>query len=491
MKKSIFIYALAMGLTTVSCDDYLDINQDPNSPTEDVISAGMVLPAAEMHLAQSYGDEMRIWGGYFSQQYAHQFGVSNYIAISQYTMTATRSSNVYGQLSSRCQNNLKIVRELSAASEDWGTYLAATTLRAFTYQVLVDAYGEIPYTEALDPSNVTPHYDEGLTVYNGLIAELDEALGRVASTDPVATNFLYAGENAENWIKFANAVKLKILMRMSNVQDVKDQVAALIAENNFPTEDVQWSSCWSNSAGAYSPLYGEDFAPGMQQNLILNLALEATMAAYEDARLGVYFSTNGNGEYAGGVSGTNFSTSANYKSDYWCRPNVAYNTPVSLISVAEVEFFLAEYEARYGSDAQAKAHYENAINASFAAAGVEGAAAAIAAYPWNKNDYKRIIGIQKWIALSGINNYEAWCEVRRLGYPAFGTVTGKQIYDEANDAYNPSIYVPGTLYTPIDYETQVGAGKMIQRIPYAESSANRNNNAPAQKGNSTPIFWAK
>ena len=198
MKKSIFIYVLAMGLTTVSCDDYLDINQDPNSPTEDVISAGMVLPAAEMHLAQSYGDEMRIWGGYFSQQYAHQFGVSNYIAISQYTMTATRSSNVYGQLSSRCQNNLKIVRELSAASEDWGTYLAATTLRAFTYQVLVDAYGEIPYTEALDPSNVTPHYDEGLTVYTGLIAELDEALGRVASTDPVATNFLYAGENAEN-----------------------------------------------------------------------------------------------------------------------------------------------------------------------------------------------------------------------------------------------------------------------------------------------------
>ena len=86
-------------------------------------------------------------------------------------------------------------------------------------------------------------------------------------------------QNAENWIKFANAVKLKILMRMSNVQDVKEQVAALIAENNFPTEDVQWSSCWSNSAGAYSPLYGEDFAPGVQQNLILNLSLEATMAA--------------------------------------------------------------------------------------------------------------------------------------------------------------------------------------------------------------------
>ena len=480
-----------MGLVSVSCDDYLDINQDPNSPTEDVISADMVLPAAEMHLAQSYGDELRIWGGYFCQQYAHQYGVGNYLAISQFTMTSARCSNVYEQLTARCQQNLKTVRNLAEASEDWGTYLAATVLRAFTYQVLVDAYGELPYTEALDPSNVTPHYDEGLTIYNGLIGELDEALEKVTATDPVATNFLFAGENAGKWIELANAVKLKILMRMSNVQDVKEQLAALVAENNFPTENVEWSSCWSNSAGAYSPLYGEDFAPGMQQNLILNLALNATMAEYGDARLAAYFNANSNDEYTGGVSGTNFSTSSTYQSSYWCTPIVEYNTPVSLVSVSETEFFLAEYEARYGTDAAAQSHYEEAIWASFAKAGVDGAEDAIAAYPWNKSDYKRLIGIQKWIALSGYNNFEAWCEVRRLGYPAFGTVTGHEIYNEANDAYNPSIYVAGTLYTPIDYDTRVGAGKMIQRIPYAESSANRNNNAPIQKGNNTPIFWAK
>lgn len=80
--------------------------------------------------------------------------------------------------------------------------------------------------------------------------------------------------------------------------------------------------------------------------------------------------------------------------------------------------------------------------------------------------------------------------MRRLGYPAFGTVTGDQIYDELNDAYNPSLLVPGTLYTPIKYNSSLGANKVLQRWPYPESSANRNQNTPDYKGDATPVFWA-
>lgn len=491
MKKTFLICAVAMGLTSISCDDYLDINQDPNSPTEENITTDMVLPGAEINLATTYGSRIRIFGGYFAQQYAHNYGVGNYVTMSQFTMTATLSSSAYTQLYSRCLQNLKNTLNLAAANEEWGTYLAATTLRAFTLQLLVDCYGEIPYSEALDPANATPKYDEGIDVYKGILAELDNALEKVAPTDVVATNFLLPGENASAWISLAKAVKLKILMRMSNVQDVQAELAALVEEGNFPTADVEWTGCWSNSAGAYSPFYDEEFAPGVQQNVTMNLALYATMAEYGDARMGAFFNPNGSGEYTGGVSGTNFSTSSTYQASYWCRPIVNYDTPVSLISVAEIEFFLAEYEARYGSDTSAKSHYEAAIEASFASAGVAGADAAIAAYSWNKADYKRLIGIQKWVALSGINNIEAWCEMRRLDYPAFGTVTGAQIYSEANDTYNPSLLVPGTLYTPVDYDTQVGAGKLIQRFPYAESSANRNSNTPVNKGNNVPVFWAE
>ena len=215
------------------------------------------------------------------------------------------------------------------------------------------------------------------------------------------------------------------------------------------------------------------------------------MAAYDDARLGVYFNANESNNYTGGVSGTNFSTTASYKAGYWCRPNVAYDDAVSLISVSEIEFFLAEYEARYGAADKAATHYTNAVEASFAAAGVSGADKALAAYPWDNANFAKSLGIQKWIALSGSNNFEAWCEVRRLKFPAFGTVAGSDIYNVLTDAYDASLYVPGTLYTPIQFDTEVGAGKMIQRFPYAESSANRNKNTPAHKGNGTPIFWAE
>ncbi len=492
MKKLLMICTVALGLTATSCDSYLDINQDPNSPTENNMTASMILPAAEMHLSASYGYILRLTGGYYAQHYAHQFGVSNWVDASRFMMSATRSSSTYTQLAGRCLNNLEIIRKMATTNEDWGTYLAATTLRAFTYQVLVDCYGEVPYTEALNPGITSPVYDDGSTVYNGILAELDEALANVSGSETVATSFLYPSSTANKWIQFANALKLRILMRMSNVSNVQSQLASLIAEGNFPTSDVCFANCWANESGKANPFFWEELSPtsGTQKNVILNIALWKTMEAADDARLGAFFSKNSSGAHTGGVSGTNFSLSSSYQAAYWSRPTGDYNTPVYLISVAEINFFLAEYEARYGSAAKAEEYYKAAIEASFATAGVSGAESVLAAYPWDANNYQKVIGIQKWVALSGINSYEAWCELRRLGYPAFGTVTGNDLTDEG-DRFDTNLYVPGTLYTPIDYNASLGANKVLQRFPYAESSANRNENTPAYPGDASPVFWAK
>ena len=80
--------------------------------------------------------------------------------------------------------------------------------------------------------------------------------------------------------------------------------------------------------------------------------------------------------------------------------------------------------------------------------------------------------------------------MRRLRYPAFGTVTGDDLTDEG-DRFDTGLYVPGTLYTPIYNNASLGANKVLQRFPYAESSANRNENTPAYPGDATPVFWAK
>ncbi len=493
--KKLIIPFLAIVLGTTSCESYLDINQDPNAPSEDNVTADLVFPAAEMNLASSYGNFFRILGGYYSQQYAHSFGTSNYLDYSQFTISATRSSGTYTQLTSRVLKNLEIIREKATESEDWGTYLAATTLRVFTYQALVDAYGETPYTEALDLANTAPHYDEGATVYAGILAELNDALSKATPSSTVSANFLFGTPTATEWIQFANSLKLKILMRVSKVQDVKAELDQLVAENNFATEDVSWDDVWTNESGKASPFFQEEFATyfgSTQINVIANIALMQTMLASDDGRVGAFFAKNASGEYKGGVSGTNFSTSNTYQSTYFSRPIASYNMPVYLITVAETEFFLAEYYARYGSSSDAQAHYQAAIEASFNTAGATGAEDVYTnQYPWDQANYEKVIGIQKWIALSGVNNFEAWCELRRLKYPEFGSVTGAQIYNVGNDDFKPELYVVGTLYTPIQVNSDLGAGKILQRLRYAESSTSRNPNVPATKPDSAPVFWAQ
>lgn len=495
MKKYIITGFAAAAMLLTGCDKYLDINNDPQSPSNDNMTPELVFPAAEMAFANSYGDYLRITGGYFAQYYGQNFGTSNYQDYSKFVQSSARSSSTYANLCNRTLQNLSFVRAEAKEKEEWGTYLAATVLHCATYQIFVDCYGSVPYSEALDVNNLTPHYDEGKDVYAGILKELDEALSKVAGLEPVCTNFLLPGQNASEWVKVANALKLRLLMRESGAVDVKADLAALVAENNFPTQDVCWQGCWQNMKGQANPFYQEEFADyfgSTQKNVVLNLALLKVMDAADDPRLEAWFSPNANdGAYKGMISGTNMQATKQYKDGYWCRPVMTYDAPVYFISVFETEFFLAEYEATYGNAGAAEAHYNAAVQASVASAGASDASDILAAYPWNAADWKKNLGIQKWVALAGTNPFEGWCELRRIGYPAMGSVMGSQLYDVVNDVYNPAPLPAGELYTPIDYDTSLGAGKVIQRWPYPESSMNRNKNTPAFEGEAVPVFWAK
>lgn len=499
MKKLAIISTFVLGLATASCDSYLDINQNPNSPQESNMTPSILMPAAEMNFAATYGDLLRIPGGYFSQHYAQTPGTSNYVDYSAFQMTSIRSSTAYIQLNSRALKNLETVRELAEKSEEWGTYLAATTLRAFIYQALVDCYGEVPYSEALDISHPSPKYDEGAEIYAGILNELDAALEKVSSTDVVATNFLFPGKNAASWIQFANALKLRILTRESGVVDVNSQIGALIAQNNFPTADVAYQGCWKNESGQMNPYYAEEISTAWgstQINVCANIALVNTMMQddYTDPRLAAFFAPNNEGKYQGGISGTNLTSSFSVAA--FNRPTENWDSPVYLITVAETEFFIAEYYAKQNQTAQAQAHYEAAIKASFASANVDGAEENIAKYPFNSRNYQECIGLAKWLALSGVNNYESWCEMRRLDYPAFGTVTGDQIF--TGTTINAGLYEPGTLYTPVQVFNQVGNNKLLERWPYADESTASNSSVPRDAegnvifpGYTTPVFWGK
>ena len=494
MRKILSLIFIAAVCSLSSCKDYLDINQNPNSPSLENMTSAMVFPAAEMNLAASYGDYLRIVGGYFSQQYSQLTGTSNYLDYSNFMMSATRSSGTYTQLYTRVIGNLEFVRSDASSKEEWGTYLAATVLKAFSYQVLVDCYEQTPYSEASSITNPSPKYDEGEDVYKGVLAELDEALSKVSGTEAVCTNFLFPSEKSSTWVKFANALKLKMMMRMGASGSELD---ALVSAGDFPEEDVAWTGCWADESAKANPYYSEEFGSyfSPQKNVCLNLALQGTMAEYDDPRLPKFFDANKSGAFTGAVSGTNFSQSASeHGMDTWCRPAIRFNSPVYLLTVAEVEFFLSEYYAKKSSMSDAKAHYEAAVAASFASAGAAGPEAVYgpgAKYAWSNADYKKNIGIQKWIALSGVNNFEAWCELRRLGYPEYGTQKGSTFYNMQTGTYDPSSYIPGTIYEPITVNTGLNKRQVLQRFPFAESSTGRNSNTPDYKGDNAPMFWAK
>ncbi|MDE6077869.1 MAG: SusD/RagB family nutrient-binding outer membrane lipoprotein, partial [Muribaculaceae bacterium] len=176
MKKILLTGVVALSLSLGACDSYLDINTNPNSPAVGNLTPDLIFPGAEMAFANSYSDYFRITGGYFAQHYSQYFGTSNYMDYSQFMQSAVRSSSTYSNLTTRTLQNLSTVIALAKESEANGTVLAATVIRAVTYQAMVDCYGEIPYSEALDISNISPKYDDGKDIYAGIIAELDEAV---------------------------------------------------------------------------------------------------------------------------------------------------------------------------------------------------------------------------------------------------------------------------------------------------------------------------
>lgn len=502
MKKIINILAaVALIASLSSCKNYLDINTDPNSPAVNNITSDMIFPGMEMAVATVYGDLLRIPCGYFAQYYAQTFGTSNYLDYSQFAASTSRSNRAYAQMYQKGINNAVTVMSKSAAEGKWGTYLAATTMKAFAFVTLVDIFGEVPYTEAVAGVNA-PKYDDGLTVYKGVLAELDAALAKASPADLVCTNFLFPGEPAEPWIQFANALKLRILTRMTGVNgvNVDEELGKLIGDGNFPDSDVAFKNCWAVGAGLESPFYSEEFSTNFgstQENVIANIAVVGSMQydGFVDGRLSRYFAPNGSGKFQGGVSGTNFDGNASadlQNANAWNRPVASYDMPVCLLSQADVLFYIAEYYARTGN-AMAEDMYEEAISVSFENAGAQGADDYIAEHPFSSADYKECIGISKWLANAGVDPVEGYTELRRLGFPAFGAVQGSDIYNMTTGTYTPAVYEPFHLYTPLKVFEHIGANQIAARFPYPEISTSANANAPEFNNSDfkKPIFWAE
>ncbi|WP_010422448.1 SusD/RagB family nutrient-binding outer membrane lipoprotein [Anaerophaga thermohalophila] len=481
--KKILIYFIMIPvlLLSSSCEEWMDVNTDPNTPED--VPVELILPAAEASIATRVGGNMFNFAGFFTQYWTQAPEANQYNKIDNYDINAPFLNSDYTELYAGALNDLEAVRTKALEDNQTGYVLIATVLQAYTFQVWVDLIGDIPYSEALmGVENKSPKYDDGQSVYEDLIASIDEALNNLEADAYVSpTDYLFGGD-LDKWVAFANSLKLKIYMRASYAVDYSAEIQSLIQEDNFITSDVAFAA-WNDEPNRYNPWYGTNAIGLGTVNNVAALPIINFLKNKFDVRLPLLFTTV-NDDFIGAVPAMKEDMTADFS-----HPIIDAVQPVYFLTMSELELFKSEAYLRFfNDDTKAMESYENAIDHSLALHGLstdgEDLYGEGAPYEWDstagEEDKIKQIAMQKWVSLCLVNNFEAWNEMRRLGYPEY---TGAN----ANEVYNGGLYTAGTLISPSG--NALGQGNFIQRLPFPEESTRLNDNAPQQKNLTENIWW--
>lgn len=251
MKKSLFIGALiAMaGLTFQSCEKLSTINENPNEPSSvdaSVLFTEGVRSSVNTSVTQSY-----LLGNVASQVAAKTLRAE----VGEYSWNAFPNTWNQNYLS------LGNLMEAERVANEAGNYKmegAVKVMKSWVFATLTLAYGDIPYTDAITGStdaNWFPSYDSQediITGTNGLLDELALAVQLLNNSGSVNGDILFNGDGAK-WIKLANAMQLRLLMYVSEKQDVSSQFAAIVAN-----EDLMSSNA-DNAALTYTGSFPNEY----------------------------------------------------------------------------------------------------------------------------------------------------------------------------------------------------------------------------------------
>jgi len=432
MKKLLIVQLSILGIVLMvlgSCTKNItDLNSNPKGPT--VVPGESLISQAQANLANYYTTPDVNTNIYeLIMQY---WAETTYPQESQYILSERNIPRFWWQaMYTSILKNLEAGKQLIAAEDVTpvpgaqdpavraNKVAIAEISEVYVWAMLVNTFGNIPYTEALDFNNATPKYDDQKTVFYALTDSLDKAL---AQLDPSAESFgtadLLFGGTVSSWIKFGNSLKLRMGMQLADVDAAKAKTMVEAAAPNafasnadnalfvFLSTPPNTNPIWTNLVQSNR----NDFVP---TNTIVN-----QMNAGTDPRLSAYFTTVG-GIYVGGVSG-NGNTYANFS--HASAATKVQTFPTLFLDFAEVQFLKAEAVERgfnVGSGT-AESHYDSAVTASITYWG--GSATDAATYlaqpgvSYTTATWQERIGVQQWIALY-LRGFDGWTSWRRLGWP--------------------------------------------------------------------------
>lgn len=323
--------------------------------------------------------------------------------------------------------SIVLMREQQQAAtlpEDIAAYTnkiaVAKIMRAYSYSILVNTFGDIPYTEALQGGeNTTPKYDNQKDVYYALLDSINASLKEIDVTagDFGAADIIYNGDLYE-WLKFGNSIKLKLGIIIADVDAARAKTEVeSAAPNVFTSNDDNALLRYLQNPPNVNPIWTNLVQSNRNDFVIANTIVD-TMNAHNDPRREFYFTQTSSGKYIGGVYGAgNSFSNYSHPSDKVEAPDF----PAIIMTYAEDEFFLAEAAARgFNVDGTAEEHYNNGVTASIEFWGGSAKDAQdYLAQPVNQFDaanWKKSIGVQAWINYY-TDGFDAWIEQRRLDYP--------------------------------------------------------------------------
>lgn len=460
-----YLIVATLMIFVTGCDDYLDINENPNNPTD--------APLAGLMTNSTYETAQNTYRLGSSTSYYVQFLASPNPASSADVMDEVSFDNTWANLYNVMTdlNDLILKAEETEANHYEG---AGKILMAVNLATAVDAFGDVPFSESFNFETITPAYDEDSQLYDRVFQFLDEGIAALSQdTDlPIGNDDFIYGGNADNWIKFAHMLKARYLNHLSKTgaYSPTEVLAALDSgfEGNGDDAQVEYFD------EAYNPWY---IVADNNENLVLGgwiseqfvEATNGTTFGVEDPRLPFMIGTTDDGEYIGVPNGAGRGSASEQGERSTLVTDGFYSSqraPVLIATFAEQKFIEAEAAFSVDKTRSYNAYLEG-ITAHMRKLGVE--ESDIQAYLSNpevsmgeENFTIEYIFKEKWIAM--FLHPEAWVDARRFDY-----------------AYE-NFDLPANLNPNLNEQ-------FIRRLRYPDSELSRNGNNVPDVTLLDRIFW--
>lgn len=448
------ILLIVLGLAAACSDDYLDVNTDPNNPTE--VTPDLVLPVAQLYTAtivQGYRYLNHV-GNMFMYNWSQSDGYSWYSDEFKYLITSSFHDIIFEDSYSLAMKQYQVLVNLTESKYDYYRAIGKI-MNAYHFQLLVDCYGSVPYSEALGRSlKATPKYDGGQEIYDALIVDLTDAISIIDNatmqTAPAADDGMFGGDMLK-WKQFANSVKLRILVRESDLSaksaDIQTEINAIIAEGSgFSDADVLVNPGFvAKSSGQQNPLwdaFGRDYAGSETMTGKATCATDyilTYLTSTNDPRIDRLYEKPGTGHLGVPQGLLDYDTPVvdAFVPEFVSNigPGILKSADMGAVILTQAENLFNQAEAANkglltkvnGADITdgGQALYEAGITASFELLGLTATNASgyysqlVNNVGWGSSSNKlQAIITQKWIAVNGFTAEQSWFDYSRTGYPA-------------------------------------------------------------------------